>query len=233
MSRPIATPRVRADPSKEVSMHRSTLSRTLAPRLAAPALLALALVGCAGPGSGKTSARETEWLEPSPYLREQIDQQAQRLPWVHGMEERVAIIQWFASVGEPAYPTLLELVLDPRPDVSGAALAALGATRDARLVEPLRSLPWPSIEDEDLALERARTLLYLGDWSMAEHLIVGLRDERPYTRALCIKALADVTKERFGYEASAPDAERETAVQRWESWWHSRNVDPMAAGARK
>ena len=192
------------------------------------AALALAGLACQSTRSAETVERsETEWLQPSEHLAQQIDNQAKRLPWVHGVQERINLIQWFASVGEPAYPTLLDLAVDPRPDVAGAALAALGATRDERLVEPLRALPWPTLEDEDLALERARTLLFLGDWSMAEHLIVGLRDERTFTRALCIQALADVTHERFDFDPGAEAEEREPAVQRWESWWHSRNQDPL------
>ncbi len=211
-------------------MQLSLIHRALGKTSLAGALVSLVLAACAStPEDISRRGPDGPWLEPSPFLADQIDQQAERLPWVHGVEERVTIIQWFASVGEPAYPTLLQLVLDPRPDVAGAALAALGSTRDERLVEPLRALPWPTIENEDLALERSRTLLYLGDWSMAEHLIVGLRDPRPYTRALCIKALAETTKERFEYEASGPEDEREAAVQRWEAWWRSRNVDPLIA----
>jgi hypothetical protein len=211
-------------------MHSTSHRHVPASPFGAACALALLLAGCASTHEQTPStARETKWLEPAPLLRQQIDQQAKRLPWVHGVEERVSIIQWFASVGEPAYPTLLDLVLDPRPDVAGAALAALGATHDERLVEPLRNLPWPTAENEDLALERARTLLFLGDWSMGEHLILGLRDERLFTRTLCIKALADVTGTRFDYEADGEPVAREAAVQRWEHWWQSRQVDPLLA----
>ena len=211
-------------------MHSRSHRLTCARPFRATCAFALVLAACASTHEQTPSDRPNHtWLEPSPLLREQIDQQAKRLPWVHGVEERVGIIQWFASVGEPAYPTLLELVVDPRPDVAGAALAALGATRDERLVEPLRKLPWPTAENEDLALERARTLLFLGDWSMGEHLINGLRDERKFTRALCIKALADVTKERFDYDPDAEPEVREASVKRWEEWWHSRQVDPLLA----
>ena len=169
------------------------------------------------------------WLEASPQLREQIQQAAQRLPWTHGLE-RVELIQWFAQVGEPAYAVMLELAQDPRQDVSGAALAALGATRDSRLVEPLRALPWPETQDHrDLALERARTLVRLGDWEMLPVLIEGLRDERLVTRALCAQALFEATHERFAYDPRAEAAEREAAVARWESWWGARSGDPLLA----
>ncbi len=178
--------------------------------------------------SARTSSSDGEWLEPSPTLRRQIEDEAKRLPWTHGME-RVETIHWFASVGEPAYPTLLQMVTDPRPDVAGAALAALGATKDSRLVEPLRELPWPDAGHSDLALERARTLLRLGDWQMVPHLVKGLRDERMMTRALCIQALDESTKERFGFDPRADEATREKSVKRWEEWTRNRLEDPMLA----
>jgi len=179
-------------------------------------------------GSTAMTTGDSGWLEPSPALRAQIEDEAKRLPWTHGME-RIETIHWFASVGEPCYPTLLDMVLDPRPDVAGAALAALGATKDSRLVEPLRELPWPDAEGSDLALERARTLLRLGDWQMVPHLVSGLRDERMMTRALCIQALDEATHERFGFDPRGEAAAREASVLRWEAWTKDRLSDPLLA----
>lgn len=173
-----------------------------------------------------TRAAAGPWLEPSPILAQEIQQQADRLPWTHGYE-RIEMIHWFASVGEPAYPTLLGMVSDPRDDVAGAALAALGATGDSRLVEPLRKIPWPEESDIDLALERARTLLRLGDWSMVPHLIDGLGDERVMIRALCAQALYEATHQRFGYDANADAATREQTIQVWRDWWAKRQRDPL------
>ena len=198
-----------------------------------PRLVAvLALVGSAGCVTSlqtKNPVSSSEWLEPSPGLRQQIEDCAKRLPWTHGLD-RIDLIGWFSRVGEPAYPTLLDMVMDPRKDVAGAALAALGATRDSRLVEPLRRLPWPEgDQNSDLALERARTLLRLGDWQMVPHLIAGLRDERLLTRALCAQALNESTNERFGYDPRAEPDVREASVKQWEAWWKSRENDPMRA----
>ncbi|MAE28418.1 MAG: hypothetical protein QF724_03400 [Planctomycetota bacterium] len=175
-------------------------------------------VGCAASGDVE---EDVQWLDPSPALGARIDAGARRLPWSHGME-RVELIRWFAAVGEPAYPTLLALVLDPRKEVSCAALAALGATGDSRLVDPLWSLPWPEADEVDLALERARTLLRLGDWRMAPPLIDGLRDERLLTRALCAQALFEATAESFGYDPRAAEDDREEAIRRWEYWLWER-----------
>jgi HEAT repeat protein len=192
------------------------------------AVLALAAAACTTTTSAvrSDSKPRSEWLEPTPQLREQIVDNAKKLPWTHGLE-RVELIHWFAQVGEPAYPMLLEMVLDPRKDVAGAALAALGATRDSRLVEPLRALEWPKSNEQDLALERARTLLRLGDWQMVPRLIEGLRDERLVTRALCIQALFESTHERLGFDARGEPAEREAAIQKWETWWKEREKDQL------
>jgi hypothetical protein len=188
------------------------------------ALLLFLAAGCVSTNSSVDA--DSPWLKPSPRLRSQIEDSAKRLPWTHGME-RVELITWFAGVGEPAYPTLLQMVLDPRKDVAGSALAALGATRDTRLVEPLRALPWPPHDSSDLALERARTLLRLGDWQMIPLLISGLRDERLLTRALCAQALWESTHERFGYDPKSEGDEREKTVVAWEAWWEQRKNDPM------
>jgi len=179
--------------------------------------------------SPSTKTDSSGWLEPSPALRQQIEDEAKRLPWTHGLE-RIETIHWFASVGEPAYPTLLQMVVDPRADVAGAALASLGATKDSRLVEPLRELPWPDAEHSDLALERARTLLRLGDWAMVPRLVAGLRDERMMTRALCIQALDEATRERFAFDPRASVELREASVLKWEAWVKDRLSDPLLAG---
>lgn len=203
----------------EPGPRRAPLARWL------PAVVLALSCACASTKSSvATETTGSGWLEPSPQLREQIDEAAQRLPWTHGLE-RVELIHWFAQVGEPAYPTLLAMACDVRRDVAGAALAALGATRDSRLVEPLRATTKQRPQDADLALERARTLLRLGDWEAVPALIEGLSDERLMTRALSIQALFEATHERFGYDARATLEERSPAVERWRQWWAERSHD--------
>ena len=212
---------------------------SLGPRNPLGALLVGALLvplasscGSTGEAASKDVVHDGEtWLRPSPLLRQQIDDEAARLPWTHGFE-RLESIRWFASVGEPAYPRLLELVLHPRPDVAAAALAALGATGDRRLVPALQGLDWPKdLEGSDLHLERARTLLRLGDWSEIPALISGLRDERLFTRSLCIEALADVTHERFGFDPRGGASERSQAIERWQDWWEARVREGLVRGS--
>jgi hypothetical protein len=215
---------------------RSAIERLRAPlstlRALACAVLVASLCACATTKeSAASNPSETRWLAPSPALRQRIEDQAKRLPWTHGVE-RIELIRWFAGIGEPAYPTLLQMVLDPRRDVAGSALAALGATRDSRLVEELHKLPWPADAADDLTLERARTLLRLGDWRMLPTLLEGLRSEDLMTRALCNQALFEATHEQFDFDPKGEPEAREAAVQRWEAWWKARSQDPMLQDAR-
>ena len=181
------------------------------------AALALALAGCAA-----SPEVETNWLEPSPRLAEQIEDQARRLPWSHG-QERVDLIHWFATIGEPAYARLLQLCLDPRPEVAASAVAALGASGDSRLVQSLNELDWPQPLHSEVRYERARALLRLGDWSQLEALIAGLENDSLWTRAWCAQALEEVTRQRLGFDPKAGEGERAAAVARWREWMRMRS----------
>ena len=194
-------------------------------------LAAVLAAGCVSTSSSTTAGGHTgPWLAASPTLQSQIDDNAKRLPWTHGVE-RAQMIQWFASIGEPAYATLLEMTKDPRPDVAGAAYASLGATRDARLVEHIHAIP-AAAGSADLDYERGRALLRLGDFQAVPSLIAGLRDERSLARALCSQTLIEATHENFGFDPRGEDAAREEAVKKWEAWWASRQVDPLISGSK-
>ena len=192
--------------------------RSLGPILCTCALL---LTACATSATKKT---EPQWLAASPTLKQQIDDHIARLPWTHGME-RIEQIQWFAGVGEPAYEDLLELCKDPRPDVASAAVAALGATGDSRLVEPLRNLDWPASDDRSLRFEKARAFLRLGDWSSIGQLVDGLEEDSEWARAWCLQVLREATHVDFGYVPNGPAEERAVAVARWREWIASRQSE--------
>lgn len=193
-------------------------------------LISLSSSACVTSTEGGQQLREnvstSPWLAPSPVLREQIEQQLERLPWTHGAE-RVEQIRWLAGVGEAGFELILPVCLDPRPDVAGAALAALGATGDNRLVVPIRELAWPAEDtlDQGLRLERARTLVRLGDWSQLDVLVAGLESEAYWTRAWCAQALKEATKRTFDYDPKAAPELRAKSVVRWREWIESRRVE--------
>jgi hypothetical protein len=208
-----------------MSFHRSKLVGVL--------VFGAFVSGCVTSTTARPSRKvsDSPWLEPSPVLAQQIEDQAKRLPWTHGVE-RVELIAWFANAGEPAYGRLLELACDPSPDVAGSALAALGATGDKRLVEPLRDLPWPKPLDPTVEFERARTLTRLGDWNDIGVLIRGLRSDDVLTRTLCAQALNDATGEKFGYDPRGNELEREAAAKTWSEWLARRQGEGILARNR-
>jgi hypothetical protein len=168
------------------------------------------------------------WLRASPTLQRQIDTQLERLPWTHGLE-RVEQIQWLAGVGEPAYADLLETCVDPRADVAAAAVAALGATADSRLVEPLRALDWPASDDPALKYEKARAFVRLGDWSAIDVLVDGLGEPSSWARAWCAVALRESTRLDFGFDPDGDPALRAKSIERWRSWIASRRSEGLVA----
>jgi HEAT repeat protein len=191
-----------------------------------PLVLALLLLGaCASDARDVRDGdidRSSPWIQATPLLAQQIQDEVARLPYTHGFD-RLEQIRWFASIGEPAYKSLLDLAQDPRDDVAAASLAALGATLDSRLVPHIQGLGWSEERlAGDLGLERARTLVRLGDWSEMPVLVRGLRDERLFTRSLCLDALEEATHETHGFDPRSDPKEREKAVARWEQWWLQR-----------
>lgn len=193
--------------------------------------LVCCVAGCVTKEWSRDRVDKTDpWIEPTLVMRQQIHDQAARLPWTHGVE-RVEAISWFASVGEPAYSTLLNLAEDRNPRVSGSALAALGATGDHRLVPFVQALDSSSSIQEDpmLELEHARTLMRLGDWSRADALIRGLSSAEPGIRALCIQTLRSSTGLDLGFEPRGEELERRRAVERWQEWWQRRAGDEILA----
>lgn len=186
----------------------------------------LLLASCAT--TGGESGGDSAWLKPSPNLRRQIEDQITRLPWTHGLE-RVEQITWFAGVGEPAYPYLLELCADARADVAASAVAALGATGDSRLVEPLRQVQWSATDDKALRFERARAAIRLGDWSQIGVLVDGLEDESNWVRGLSIVTLREATRIDLGFDANADEPSRSASVKRWREWIARRTDEGIVA----
>lgn len=193
--------------------------------------LSLAALAAAGASCASTSAADAErspWLAPSPSLRAQIEDEVAKMPWTHGAE-RVEQVRWFASVGEPAYATLLKLCVDDRPDVAGAALAALGATGDSRLVNHLHALDWPRELPRALELERARTLLRLGDWNEIDTLIAGLEDQSLWARSWCSQALVEATGQRHDFDPRGSEDARKASAERWRNWARERTAEGILA----
>ena len=192
------------------------------------------LTGCITTGIDRheRDADDSPWLLPSPFLELKLEENAARLPWTHGAE-RIELVRWFAGAGEPAYETMLALALDGRPDVAGSALAALGSTRDERLVPFVQELSWPGRVPESLVLERARALLMLGDWSEIPLLIDALGSDDLSIRALSGYALYRATGDRRGFDPRGTDEVRAESIGRWRSWWGERQDEGILASGEE
>lgn len=189
-------------------------------------LLALALTAaCQTTTKPQNEASQSRWVQATGSLEVELARQADALPYTHG-RERVELISWFAAVGEPAYDLLLDFLDDDRAQVVATALAALGATGDARLVEPLRQAEQDSWGDA-LQLEMARARVRLGDWKAMPTLIEGLTSEEPFVRALCAQTITGATGETLGYDPHGNADGRAQAVERWRAWWLDRQDDDL------
>ena len=193
--------------------------------------ICLALIfapACVTTDEHQHATSNSRWLEPSAGLRQKIDDELARLPWTHGVE-RVEQIQWFAGVGEPAYDALLKLCEDKRPDVAASAVAALGATGDSRLVEPLHAIEWQATGDRALEFEKARAFARLGDWSRVDVLIRGLEDESLWARSWSIQALREATGQDLGFDPKSDADQRAVGVAKWRAWSASRTGEGILA----
>lgn len=209
-------------------MQNTSASKSFLSRALQSLALGCVLTGCAsGPSQSVPAGMDTEWVRASSSLAQEIDRQATVLPYAHG-RERVDLISWFAVVGEPAYPTLIDFLADDRPAVIASALASLGATGDSRLVPYLQNAVrenWTEV----LVLECARARVRLGDWGAMPDLIDGLESEDAIKRSLCAQTLFQATREKMGYEARGESEDRAVAVERWRTWWGLRDADTLLA----
>ena len=204
------------------------------PRTAPLVLLVSLLAACSSTSSQVPStpqpvdaASHSPWLQPTPELRRKIEERMARMEYLNNLEQQVEMIQWFVAQNELAYPALIELAGGPDDRSAGLALAALGSSRDGRLVEHLQGLPMPGPERPNVRLERARCHMNLGDWSHADILLEGLRSDDLRTRGQSAAALRRATQQNFGFRPQAEPEEREAAVEAWEAWLAAYRADPL------
>ena len=108
-----------------------------APHCPAPSLRPLVLRAAPPQASQPSFApgAEPTWIQPSASLQRQLEAQAARLTYAHGLEEKYELIRWFVGTGEVAYPTLFQLVeAGPTDEARALALSCLASTADPRLL---------------------------------------------------------------------------------------------------
>ena len=82
-------------------------------------------------------------------------------------------------------------------------------------------------EVKEIGISLVKEEVETGDWSEIPTLIRGLKDERQFTRSLCIQALQGATGETFGFDPKADLTDRVRAIDSWEVWWRARTGEGL------
>lgn len=210
--------------SAAVFRHRSSV--------AAAVLLTLAAASCSSTTKGSASARgsdaDTEWLEPSPALKRDIQLKAMEVEVIQTPDDFVRLSDWFQHVGEPAYPKLLEMVGSGDARARSFAMSVISAMRDPRLLDPFReAVSLDDLRSDNHRYDYARAILSMGDFDGAPILIGGLEDPNPQKRALAYRALGRSTNTGIGFDPHGSEEERAESIAKWRRWWAEVNSDPM------
>ncbi|MEM9383165.1 MAG: hypothetical protein AAGB93_24665, partial [Planctomycetota bacterium] len=166
-------------------MHETPI-RTSLGLLALTALLSVVAPACSSTKSRSGSNGDYGvWTEPTADLARQIELRAMRVSVIASPDEYVELSDWFQSVGEPAYPRLLEMIDTGDMRQRSFALSMMYGLRDRRLVEPLKAvMPAEALEVQGHRYEYARALAAMGDFEMLPELIDGLQDDDRMVRGL-------------------------------------------------
>ena len=171
---------------------------------------------------------EITWLEPSPSLARDIELRSMEVSQMAAQDDFVRLSDWFQSVGEPAYPKLLEMAGSTDDRQRTFSLSVIAAQRDPRILAPLlETVPMSSIPKQQHRYEMARALLMLGDKSGVPILIDGLESPSRGARAQSITALNRGTNAGIKYNAAASAEERAESVAAWRQWWSEMEQDTL------
>ena len=192
-------------------------------------LLALPALACVTDQPSRSEGQTVEagaFIQPTEALAREIERHVQGVRRGGSMDDFMREAEWFAGVGEPAYPTLLGMAADPDRRVSSFGYSVISALRDPRLLDTFReSVPFPA--DHTRQLEHVRAEVAMGDWQRLDRLIDALESEERLERGAALKALRAATGQTFGFAPEAEANERAAAVERWREWWDERSADPL------
>lgn len=196
------------------------------------ALLVSLPAACAGPTSA-SAGTGGEWVEPDERLASQLRLKAKTVE-VLRPQDRVEFDQlmtWFASQGEAAFPTVLELATSPDRNVANFGLTTLFAIRDPRLLEPLEArMPFDGVTDLATRLGYARAALAMGDLGYAPVMLEGMADADLAKRRLAYQALRGATRKDLPFDPSGEPEVRAKQIDDWRTWINGWLTDPMRAG---
>jgi HEAT repeat protein len=120
--------------------------------------------------------------------------------------------------GDPrGVPYLIRLLGDGVGAVRFSAAEALGKLGDRQAIPPLLAL----LDNEHFGAY-GPVIEALGNLRSTEaipYFIRFLRDADPRVRSLAANALMVMTRQFISFKPKGPEAERNAAIQQWETWW--------------
>lgn len=199
--------------------------------IAAASLLlaaALPLAACSGgPTKASTSSSVDatggpgRWLEPSPQLARRIEVRANEAEFIASLDQFQELTEWFYGVGEPAYPTLLDMSASGTTSIRRVGMAVIAMRADPRLLEPFKErVPMPPRTDPEARYDWARAVLAMNDLSGVPLLIEGLEAETEVTRRQARRELTrHLGDTGIDFDPGADPAVRAAQVQAWRDWY--------------
>jgi len=210
-------------------------------RLAAASLLLLAalpLAACSGgptkasaPSSVDASGGPGRWLEPSPQLARRIEVRANEAEFIASLDQFQELTEWFYGVGEPAYPTLLDMSASGTTWIRRVGMAVIAMRGDPRLLEPFKEhVPMPPRSEPEARYDWARAVLAMNDLAGVPLLIEGLEAETEITRRQARRELTRHLGETgVEFDPAADPAVRAAQVREWREWY-DRMVSQRSQG---
>lgn len=200
-----------------------------ASHVAVAAVLAILAAGCGGSAAEKLASDDAaERIEALRDLGrsgrdEDVDRASRAAAHADLATARAAVRALGRMRGKAAAGALSRLAAEEqRSRVREAAVVELSHRHEAALAEVFRdrllSDPSPTVR-----AAAATAMQRLGDWDGLDVLIrVAEQDESPFVRSRAVGAIERMASIRFGYSPSAPEAERQEALERIRRWAENR-----------
>ena len=203
-------------------------------------LAALALAACGSTSTrssldsdGSELRNEQGWLKPSPSLAQTIEIRANEAEFLLNRDGFVELTEWFYRIGEPAYPTLIDMSASQSVKTREVAMAVIARLRDQRLLKPFRRrVPEPAATDRGARAAWARALLGMNDLAGAPILIDTMEThEDPSIRKLAHNELVrHVSDNGIEYNAYGTVEERAQGIAAWREWYSRTRTGSATTG---
>jgi HEAT repeat protein len=141
-----------------------------------------------------------------------------------------AVCSRLVEHGKRAVPELARNLDNRIPIIRVCSIYCLGQIYIAEKLQSVRDLA-PKVQqrltfdpDMRVRLEASTFLCHLGDYRGVNLLLAALRNESAYVRMTANQALCAIFDQDFGFDHTAPEAQRERVIGLWEQWWRDNRA---------